>query len=54
MVLTLSRILVFDAMHAIVFNVICTELETYLMADLGSNASLPLIERDSMKGGLLD
>lgn len=46
--------LVIDAVHAIVLNLIRTELETHLMADLGSNASLPPTERDSKNGGLLD
>ena len=47
------RDLVIDAMHAIVLNLIKTELKNHL-ADLGSNASLPPTERDPKKGGILN
>lgn len=45
--------LVIDAMHAIVLNLIRTELESRLLADLALNASLPATERDPKKGGVL-
>ena len=46
--------LVIDAMHAIVLNLIRTELENHLLADLGSNATLSPMERDPAKGGVLE
>ena len=46
--------LVIDAMHAIVLNLIRTELEVHLLADLGANADQMPLERDSKIGGLLD
>ena len=46
--------LVIDAMHAIVLNLIRTELEAHLLADLGANADRNPLERDPKIGGLLD
>ena len=45
--------LTIDAMHAIVLNLIRTEL-TILLADLGRNSTLQPSERDPSNGGLLD
>ena len=46
--------LVIDAMHAIVLNLIRTELEVHLLRDLGANADRTPLERDPRVGGLLD
>lgn len=46
--------LVIDAMHAVVLNLIRTELVNHLLADLGSNAAKPPLERDPRQGGVLD
>ena len=48
------RDLAIDAMHAVVLNLVKTELENHLLADLGPNASVSIAERDSSQGGLLD
>ena len=45
--------LTIDAMHAIVLNLIRSELEL-MLADLGSNSGLPPSDRDPSNGGLLD
>jgi len=37
---------VIDAMHAIVLNLIWTELEVHLLSDLGANADRMPLERD--------
>ena len=41
-------------MHAVVLNLVKTELENHLLADLGPNASVAIAECDSSQGGLLD
>ena len=46
--------LTIDTMHTIVLNMIKTELEAHLLADLGPNADLPIEERKASLGGLLD
>ena len=43
-----------DAMHAIVLNLIKSELENHLLADLGPNASVAVSDRDTSEGGVLD
>ena len=48
------RDLTIDATHAVVLNLVKTELENHLLADLGPNASVAIAERDSSQGGLLD
>ena len=48
------RDLTIDAMHAVVLNLVKTELEHHLLADLGPNSAAPISERDSSQGGLLD
>ena len=45
---------VIDAMHALSLNLICTELEDRLLADLGANSTLHPQERLLLNGGLLD
>ena len=47
------RDLTIDAMHAVVLDLVKTELENHLLADLGPNASVAIAERDSSQGGLL-
>lgn len=46
--------LVIDAMHAVVLNLVRTELLNHLLADLGPNATVPSLDRDPTRGGLLD
>eukprot|EP00731_Ephydatia_muelleri_P006898 Em0003g1146a len=46
--------LIIDAMHAMILNMVKTELEVHLLADLGPNADLPIEERTPALGGLLD
>ena len=46
--------IVIDAMHAISLNLIRTELLQHLLADLGENASLPPLDRDPRKRGLMN
>ena len=46
--------LTIDAMHAMVLNLIKTELEVHLLADLGENSTRPIQDRKPNCGGLLD
>lgn len=46
--------LVIDAMHAVVLNLVRTELLNHLLADLGPNDTVPSLDRDPTRGGLLD
>jgi len=45
------RDLTIDVMHVVILNLVKTELENHLLADLGPNASVAI---DSSQGGLLD
>ena len=47
------RDLTIDAMHAVVLNLVKTELENHLLADLDPNASVAIAERDSSQGAFL-
>ena len=40
-------------MHAVVLNLVKTELENHLLADLDPNASVAIAERDSSQGAFL-
>ena len=46
--------MVIDAMHAVILNLVRSELEDHLLADLGVNKSLPVHLRDPSQGGLFD
>ena len=46
--------MVIDAMHAVILNLVQSELEDHLLADLGTNRSKPPHLCDPSKGGLLD
>lgn len=46
--------MVIDAMHAVILNLVRSELEDHLLADLGANRSKPPHLRDPSEGGLLD
>ena len=46
--------LVIDVMHSLCLNLIRSELEKHLLAELGPNQSIPVLDRDTNLGGVLD
>ena len=46
--------MVIDAMHAVILNLVRSELEGHLLTDLGENKSRPVHLRDPSQGGVLD
>ena len=46
--------MVIDAMHAVTLNLVQSELEDHLLADLGVNKSRSVHLRDPSQGGVLD